>query len=86
MKVILIRDRKGGDKAITLINAKEIELAKELEESDEIGFIPKPIIHTTLTVDIKSMETIKLIRKRNIMKHIQKLFRSGTNGKSNIRQ
>lgn len=76
MKVILIREKKGGDKAITLINANEIAVTKELEESDEIGFIPKPIIHTTLTVDIKSMEIIKLTRKRNVMKYIRKLFRS----------
>jgi hypothetical protein len=76
MKVILIREKKGGDKAITLIDAEAIELSKEMEEPDKIGFIPRPIISTTLTVDVKSMQTIKLTRKRNVMKYIRELFRS----------
>lgn len=85
MKVILIHERKGGDGELTLIDTDEIALNKEIEDSETIGFIPKIILYTTLTVDVKSKQIIKLTRKRNIMKHIQKLFRGGKNGKSNIR-
>ena len=85
MKVILIPDHSGGDRTLTIFDTQALELSEELEDTDQIGFIPKPIINTILTVEVKSVTEIIFIRKRNIMKHIQKLFRSGKNGKSNIR-
>ena len=75
MKVILIHERGGGDTELTLIDTDELELVKEIEDSEIIGFVPKAIISTILTVDVKSMKVIKLTRKRNVMKYIQKLFR-----------
>lgn len=75
MKVILIPEEKGGDKTITFFNVNEIELSEEMEMPERIGFIPKPIVHKTLTVDVESMITVKLPRRRNVMKYIKKLFR-----------
>ena len=74
MKVILIRERKGGDKAVTIFNVKELELCEEVEDSGQIGFVPKPIVHTTLTVDVESMRTVPLKRRRNVMKYLRNLW------------
>lgn len=80
MKLILIDDEKGGDSFVRIFNVTEIWMD---EEAPMMGFYAKKEIEQRLSARVIDFKTVPLSRKRNIMKHITKLFGRKKRGNTN---
>ena len=82
MKIIVIQEHKGGDKELWVMEPLEINLEKQYEDGDTIGFYSRQITGITFTAKLQWSETYYLPRKRNIFKHVLNLCKWKKHGKN----
>jgi hypothetical protein len=80
MKLILVNEDKGGDHQVHIFTMGNLTLE---EDRPEMGFHTNKEIELRLIGEVRKATIHKLSRKRNVMKHLAKLFRRKKRGNTN---